>query len=344
MMRLIAGILFLLFTNSAFSQVQSISRRVIRSKSLSVPYLTPDSLARQLTASYKTDRDKVESIFRWITENISYRVKGDYLKYRSLAKPFSGEDPNDTATVLKPLDERVAEGVLQRRSAVCDGYSRLFKTLCDYAAIRSEVITGYARTNTGRGGEKFKSNHTWNAVYFDSAWHLLDATWASGYITYADEFVQHYDPSYFLTPPARFIHDHYPEDLQWTLLSGPPALREFQHSPFKPMAFIRYRIQSFSPAKGIIEASVGDTVLFQVSTEDAEKKLVVRPVVCADSMLAFSADSAMNNPSPVMILGNTISYAYTIPSSAVEWLHIIYNDEVIMRYKVTVRNSKEAAK
>ena len=81
------------------------------------------------------------------------------------------------------LDERVARIVLKRKQTVCAGYARLFKTLCDFAGIKSEIITGYAKTNL-MSSRQFKCNHNWNAVLIDSNWYLLDATWASGYLKF----------------------------------------------------------------------------------------------------------------------------------------------------------------
>src|SRR4051812_9012973 len=101
--------------------------------------LTSDSLARYLTAGYQTDADKVYAIFTWITDNIEYNVK----RYRNISA-YQQSTPDDDTGALKPLDERIAIDVLKKRRAFCDGYARLFKTLCDYAGIRSEIVTGYA--------------------------------------------------------------------------------------------------------------------------------------------------------------------------------------------------------
>jgi transglutaminase/protease-like cytokinesis protein 3 len=142
------------------------------------------------------------------------------------------DDANDTGA-LKPLNERVAEGVLRKRVAFCDGYARLFKTLCDYAGITSELITGYAKTsNRKRTDYSFRSNHRWNAVMIDSTWKLLDATWASGYISSgSNDFVRRFDDKYFLSPPEEFIKDHYPEDTRWTLLPSPPSFKDYLNAP-----------------------------------------------------------------------------------------------------------------
>lgn len=184
--------------------------------------LTVSSLAHQLTAPYNRDIDKVRSIVSWIADNISYNVRPHYIPSSAF------DDANDTGA-LKPLDERIADGVLQKRIAFCDGYARLFKTLCDYAGITSELITGFAKTstNTKKANPVFRSNHRWNAVMIDSTWKLLDVTWASGYITNSNDYVRHFDDHYFLSPPEDFIRDHYPEDTKWTLLPSPPSFKEY---------------------------------------------------------------------------------------------------------------------
>ena len=86
---------------------------------------------------------------------------------------------------------------------------------------------------------------------FDSAWHLLDATWASGYIS-RNEFVHDYDAQYFLTAPEIFIKDHYPDDPRWTLLDESPLPGEFNNSPFKQKSFIKYQFTSYYPTRPVL--------------------------------------------------------------------------------------------
>jgi hypothetical protein len=38
-----------------------------------------------------------------------------------------------------------------------------------------------------------------------------------------------------------------------------------------------------------------------------------------------------------IIQGNKISAGYKVNSADIEWLHIVYDDEIIMRYKLNVR-------
>lgn len=329
MFRLI--IIFLLCSTVCFSQKRTANFSSIDWNVKNIEAPTVDSLAKKLTASYQTDLEKTRAIFSWIAQHIAYNT-GIYnvgRGYRPVKYVF---DPADTIT-SKSAIEQTAEKVLRRRVAVCDGYAKLFKTLCDYAGVESEVILGYGKCYLEKE-EKFRTNHTWNAVKIDSSWHLLDVTWASGFVTYSNEFVQHTDESYFLTPPQQFILDHYPEDLKWTLLERPPTLKEFRFSPFKYKSFIKYGITSASPANGTIEASVGDTIRIELKLKDASKdKLIASDALFDSTIIQVSPASVFLEP---VIENKKATYTYIVQASNIEWIHLLYNRDVVLRYKLNV--------
>jgi hypothetical protein len=282
-----------------------------------------DTLAKQLAALGHNDREKVRAIFRWITENITYNVRPIGHNRKTAALFY--EEPDDSSRALPPLDERVAAKVLNKGVAFCEGYSRLFKTLCDHAGIKAEIIYGYARTNTNR---RFGVNHTWNAVYIDSAWQLLDVTWASGFVTWANEYIQYFNEFYFLTPPDQFIHDHYPEDPQWTLLSDPPVYREYSQSPFRYSGYIKSGITNYFPGKGVIDAAVGDTVTIGLKAIKEINNFYVSESPEFDSTRATMTPIANNQ---------MISCRFNIISPSSEWLYVFCNDELVMRYKLNIK-------
>ena len=330
-MKLLVCIAMLLTVMVGASQTNKVSFAEIDWRAQFVEAPTLDSLAKELTLPYTTDREKVRSIFRWITEHIDYKVRGPL--YLRRATPILTSEPDDTASSLKPLSERVALNVFKRREAVCDGYARLFKILCDIAGIRAEIINGYARTNMARVGQHFLSNHAWNAVYVDSAWHLLDATWASGYISYKDEYVRKYDDYYFFTPPQDFIRDHYPDELRWTLLDHPPTVREFQNTPYKSQHFVKNRIKTFKPSKGIIEAAVGDEVEIVLDMADIDTNTEEPDPLDTDTLLA--ATGKLVNLQPTVV-GRKLYYRFPVATDTVEWLNIIYRNELVMRYRLDI--------
>lgn len=325
--------ILLLFASPGFSQSSQISKEEEN----------PEALAKWITAGCTSDRERVNRIFQWITGNISYRVKTGQNKAvtgTASLKYSNGEVDDDKP--LKPLNERVAEMVLKRKEAVCDGYARLFSTLCQYSGIRSEIIVGYARSNINKPLPKFRVNHTWNAVFLENEWHLLDVTWASGYISRNEnEFVRDYDSRYFLTPPEDFIRDHYPDDPRWTLLPDAEVPEEFRNSPFKQKSFVKYSITSFSPAVGVIEATVGDTIYLELATADADRDKQISPDMSVDSTIFQHSDSwvflkpVVADKAP--LLPRIYKYVYSIASADVKWLYLLYNDDMVLRYKLYVK-------
>ncbi len=305
-----------------YSQGQS-NFYTIDNKVGSIPVAKADELAKQLASLGKTDREKVRAIFRWITEHIDYNVM-PFGQRKKIPRQFYNE-PDDSSVALPPLNERIAAKVLNTGVAFCDGYSRLFKTLCDHAGIKAEVIYGYSRTNNNR---RFAVNHTWNSVYIDSTWYLLDVTWASGVVSYGNEFIRQYNDFYFLTPPSDFIRDHYPEDLQWALLKDPPVYREFGQSPFRYSGFIKAGLSSYFPNKGVIDVSVGDTILIELIARREVSGLFISesPVPDTAQLTKFSPTS-----------GEKHVLKYNITTTTGEWLYVFCNEELALRYKLNVK-------
>lgn len=297
-------------------------------KAVSAP--TPDSLAKLLTQNLETDEEKARAIYSWIAQNISYNTGIFSRTGRQPALPVLRED-DDTAVNWSSAIEMTARRVLKKRTAICDGYAKLFHTLCHYAGIRSEIILGYARS--GYGDNRFRTNHSWNAVMINGNWQLVDVTWGSGYVNSGSAFVKQPDDKYFLTPPEQFIYDHYPEDLFWTLLKDPPAPSDYNRSPFRLKNFIKYNISSHFPAKGVVEVSPGDSVFFQVELKDLKKASAISPDPFFDSSM-FSRSEKSLFIHPISKTGNRVSYQYIAGPEEVKWIYLVFNDDIILRYRV----------
>ena len=308
-----------------YSQIGQTNFYAIDSKVESVSVTKADELARQLALLGKTDREKVRAIFRWITEHIDYNVM-PFGRGKKKPRSFYSE-PDDSNVALPPLNERIAAKVLNTGVAFCEGYSRLFKTLCDHAGIKAEIIYGYARTNTNR---RFGVNHAWNAVYVDSSWYLLDVTWASGFVSYGNEYIRQFNDFYFLASPSDFVRDHYPEDPQWTLLKDPPVYREFAQSPFRYSGYVKAGVSSYFPSKGVIDVSVGDTVLIELKARKEISNFFVSESPVLDSV-QFSKFSSVNTSGEKLVL------KYNITTTTGEWLYVFCNEELALRYKLNVK-------
>src|SRR5690349_3024728 len=118
-MKLLLSVFLVAVMNITFSQVKSVNLTNIEE------FTSPAALSKLLTANDSNDLQKVKSIFKWVTDNIAYNVRSFQNRGNAYAADYWLEEDDDTSAVLKPLNERVAEMVLKRRTAVCDGYARL---------------------------------------------------------------------------------------------------------------------------------------------------------------------------------------------------------------------------
>lgn len=89
-----------------------------------------------------------------------------------------------------------AYGALVDGRAICEGYAKAFKLLCDRVGIQTILITGYGNNQ----------NHMWNMVNAGGKWYHMDLTWDDPTAANrADDYVR-YD--YFMLSEAEIKKDH----------------------------------------------------------------------------------------------------------------------------------------
>lgn len=332
-MRLFFLIWILCAVAPAFAQQRVLSDGEIDDKVRNLDANTPEKLASLLTGDLHTEREKVRAIFSWMTEHIAYRVRSPFT---SRAR-FGDEAVSFDNGPWVSANDFVAAQVLQSRSAKCDGYARLFTSLCNFAGLKSAVIVGFARADLSRS-PAFRCNHTWNAVQVDGKWQLVDVTWGSGYTSYrGDVFVKRLDETYFLPSPEQFSQDHFPDDIRWSLLPELQVPREFKQAPYKAKPFGKYPVSSFSPATGILEAYLGDTLELVVQTaRPPENKMA--PDTLPDFDSSFNAYThTVAQVEPVRSVNNTSIYRYCVSDDSVRWVQLVYNHDNILRYHLRIR-------
>lgn len=91
------------------------------------------------------------------------------------------------------FDSFTIKGALIDRKAVCEGYSKAFKFLCDFAKIPCLIISGTAKNYNG-----MVQNHAWNIVNINGDYYHVDSTWnrdsleklgLSLYLNISDKFI-----------------------------------------------------------------------------------------------------------------------------------------------------------
>ncbi len=190
------------------------------------------ALAAYLAQAGPDALTRARALYRWIAGNIEYDVSG-----------FRTASYGD----LSP------EGVLRRRSSVCEGYARLAEALGEAMGLEIEVVSGWSKGYGYTSGQRFDgpTNHAWNAVRIEGQWRLMDPTWGAGYLDQSMRFVRRFQEHYFLTAPDAFVFDHLPQDQRWQLLERPVSAAEYADNVYlRPMFFLAgFRIGSHARAR-----------------------------------------------------------------------------------------------
>ncbi|MFL5754366.1 MAG: transglutaminase domain-containing protein [Bacteroidia bacterium] len=189
-------------------------------------YKNISEITKPLTEGLNTDHEKFRAIFRWITENIEY---------------------NKSAGSLAESDK-----IIRKNKAVCQGFSNLLKEMCESVNIPCNVVVGYTKTEPRDINRKLKkTDHAWNTVKLYDKEYLVDVTWAtSKYNVFNRRFVKEFDEYYFLTPPEKFILDHFPKEKKYQLLEKLHKAKQFISAPIYYTDYFHLDVQSLSPAKG----------------------------------------------------------------------------------------------
>jgi len=222
-------------------------------------------LTKELTDGYSEQLPRARAIFIWITDNIGYDYK--FINKGREIKVPECESGEYCEQIHEEWEKKYLKRVLRRKTAICDGYARLFKKMCEIAGIRCEIVTGYTKTKPYQIGNTGSVNHAWNVLFIDSACYFVDPTWAAGGCPEDEEtgkllpFQRQYDEYYWLTPFDEFFRNHYPQDTRWVL--NPNYTKEkYAANPYYASDIIR-DIHLLSPASGIIKAAKGDTLHFK---------------------------------------------------------------------------------
>ncbi len=334
------------FQDLDFEEVDMIARTIQYEDDL-------HKLTKTLTSSYNLDIFKVRAIFIWIAENMKY----DYKFYNS-GKEREGpacEDVLDCTEITKDWENKFLKKVLKQKKAVCDGYSRLFKRMCDIAGVESEMVTGYARTDPYEIGASFNVNHAWNAVRLDSAWYFLDATWAAGYCPRDPDtdllinYVKNYNDYYWLSPPEKLNRNHYPEKGNWAYENN-FTREKFKNNPYYA-GYILDKIKLETPNTGFINACYGDTIHFKFTYEEDIDKIQINSNTYSNPSIYEEIISkgkrkivldtiALKKQRYIIPArnGNLYEFDYIVTSESLYYIDLLFDYTRVMRFRVRVKS------
>jgi len=145
------------------------------------------ALAEKITKGIYNDYQKAKAIHLWVAGNIWYDY--DYYNTPQEERSFGDDQFNRYSTL-----------VLESKSGVCEGYSRLTVALLRAAGISAIYTQG--NTNIGY--------HAWNQAYANNRWINMDTTWDSKNRYENGKFSPKQDPgsAWFDVPDKEFSKTH----------------------------------------------------------------------------------------------------------------------------------------
>ncbi len=208
-------------------------------------------LATKINSDFNLDEEKVRAAYQWLSNNIDYEKVNDVFDIADYQIIYASE--KERLRQLETKNRKKIKRILKTNKAICIGYARVFKAICDDLNIQSEIVVGYSKTMANQiNNDATYKNHAWNAVKINNIWQLLDITWST--VSQVKEY-KHYNDYYFFVDPKELILTHFPVNRDWQLLESPISKATF----FKtPIFYANYFIEQFKIADnqgGIIEIS-----------------------------------------------------------------------------------------
>lgn len=226
--------LFLLFSVSCWAVSDSQIAKLVENAPEVKSESELSNLVKKLTQGLKKEEDKAYSLLTWIVKNIDY----DDYKMNQIDKKM--ESQYARAEIPESGD------ILKTRLGVCEDIANLYKKMLEQAEMKAVVIAGCAgEVDKKKGGCKDGSaGHTWNAVWIDKQWELVDPTWAitgkqtnamsdvtrkrkyerelkkrerKSAHTYKPREGRSVNKKWFMVSPSTMEADHQPNDKKWLL-------------------------------------------------------------------------------------------------------------------------------
>lgn len=212
--------------------------------------------------SQKYDEIKMTyAIYYWITRNIVFDTKA-----------FHHPNKNNIT----------ASSALKTRKTTAEGYTAVFKTLCDVAGIKCYTVKGYVKTDPLDIGITDKlTEHAWNIVRIKNILLFIDPTLGAGNIDHKRKnFTPEYHDGWFLTNKDLFFLDHYSNDKSNPISAKQaPDKATFKTSPVVYNDAIVMNIFPSATVKGKLRGREGKTKTIDLEINNNDLQIRTASIV-----------------------------------------------------------------
>lgn len=191
--------------------------------------LSIDDFVSIAICDHWNEKERTFGIYYWVSKNITYDKSYNII--------------NDDRSI-----EEIAISTFKSRKAICWGFTCLYEYLCKKAGIKCETINGYSRSHYFKLGKSVfadvDSRHSWNSVFIENKWILIDVTFAKSNSKTRD--------FYFDVDPEIFILTHFPENPKWQLTNQKRDSSFFNQLPYLSSMFFIDGFSYVYPETGIV--------------------------------------------------------------------------------------------
>jgi hypothetical protein len=223
------------------------------------PYPNMRNIPRNIEANRVNNPDEY---IRQVTAYINESSANDFERVKRAHDLVALTVRYDAASFwANKIPDQDYRSVLKGSLAVCEGYSALFKKLCEGLRIPCETVHGFGRgvgTSPFSGDTPTDSNHAWSIVTINGESYLIDCTWDAGYMD-GRVSKQRYTTDWLFLRPEHFLHTHFPENPRQQLLQNPVSASAFLDLPFLEPKYFEV-VEDMFPALSKINEVEGKTV------------------------------------------------------------------------------------
>ena len=117
-----------------------------------------EEIVASVVTDTMTDAQKAAALYSYMASHVAYDYEAldDYIDQESGANVYT---------------RQTAYSALVQNQAICQGYAKAYKLLCDKANVPCVVVFGTTKRPDGEDAA-----HAWNRVYLDGAWRTVDTS------------------------------------------------------------------------------------------------------------------------------------------------------------------------
>jgi transglutaminase/protease-like cytokinesis protein 3 len=257
-------ILCALFFSVTFIQAQQIDKIDVIVAQYPHRLNTSEELAALINEDFKSDKDKARAIYAWIAMNVKFDLDAHF--DRTKKKRINYKDKIDKAQKERKQRLKIENKALSQNLALAEGYTTLYKRVCELCSLYVYTIKGTAKLRTFDIGKQPRvQNHAWNVVQIEKEWYFVDVMLGAGTVDYFNKTYQHlYTDAYFFTPYEDFFLNHFPKDQGWLLLDK--TADDFAELPLFGGVYLKNDFEIIKPNAGVLDLKGRDSIAFEIQS------------------------------------------------------------------------------